>query len=104
VRYGDDFILFFDNKNQAVQAQLVVTEWLLKNLYLKIHKSNNVVVKTSSGLRFLGHEIYATSGIIIDKAMRCKLVKNINMKNIGTYRAMHLSKKYAKRISWLLVK
>jgi RNA-directed DNA polymerase len=101
VRYGDDFVLLVDNQKEAILTQSLVAKWLSKHLHLTIHKQNNVVVRASQGLHFLGHQIYP-SGIAVDRAMAEKIKQKVDRQNAGSYRAMHLSPKQAKQLPWLL--
>jgi retron-type reverse transcriptase len=102
IRYGDDFVLFVNRKEEAEYAKNAITTWLLDVLHLKVHPNNNLAVKTSSGLLFLGHQIYPTSRVSIDKAMTKKLKQRLDRRNAGSYRAMYLPKKLAKRFPWML--
>ncbi len=92
VRYGDDFVLFLDLREQAAFIKQIITRWIANQLSLTVHPKNNVIIQTTGGLYFLGHQIYASSGTIINKNMTSKIERNVNVNNIGTYRAMHLSK------------
>ena len=102
LRYGDDFVLFVDTKEQAEQAKEIATQWLLDKLRLKVHIKNNIVVKANRGLLFLGHQIYPSSGISIDRCMVSKIERKISQSSAGTYQAMYITKRQAKRLPWLL--
>ncbi|MEK7059500.1 MAG: hypothetical protein AAB971_01960, partial [Patescibacteria group bacterium] len=102
LRYGDDFILFVDNREQAIAVQKVASIWLLDSLSLRIHPKNDVLARASQGLKFLGHQIYPTSGITINKTMSKKINQRINKQNAGSYKSMHLTTKQARQLPWLL--
>jgi hypothetical protein len=102
-RYGDDFILFLPNKPQAKIVQQQATTWLLDNLKLQVHSRNNVIVKASQGLHYLGHNIYPHSPLSVDRLMARKVNQNVTSRNISSYKAMALSRKQRERLPWLLV-
>lgn len=102
LRYGDDFVLFVDTKSQAERFKIETTRWLSDNLCLSVHAKNNVITKTTKGLLYLGHQIYATSEISVDKTMARKIEQKIDVRRASTYKAMHITSKQAKRIPWLL--
>ena len=104
VRYGDDFVLFMPSEQAAVDAQRIATIWLLDNLRLRVHhQKNNAIFRTHQGLYFLGHRVYPFSPIVIDKAMREKVKRDINTQNIASYQAMHLPRKDRKQLPWLVL-
>ena len=102
LRYGDDFIMFMQSAEQACEAQKVASKWLFDALRLSIHSKNNIVVKASRGLKFLGHQIYPLSGVTVDRTMARRLPLKIDRQNAGGYKAMHLTRKQSKQFSWLL--
>lgn len=102
LRYGDDFILFVNDRERAVEAQRAATAWLNDHLKLYIHPNNNVIIKTRAGLHFLGHRIYPASPLSVDRSMLNRLHKSINTNNAASYYAMNLPRKEVKRITWLL--
>jgi hypothetical protein len=102
VRYGDDFILFMGSQEEALQVQRRATAWLYDHLHLTVHQNNNVIVRPSQGIYFLGHQIYPLSSIAIDGFMTGKINQKIDRRNAGSYRSMHLTQKQAKQLPWLL--
>ncbi|PIR86110.1 hypothetical protein COU14_00770, partial [Candidatus Kaiserbacteria bacterium CG10_big_fil_rev_8_21_14_0_10_44_10] len=101
LRYGDDFVLFMNSQRDATCAQSLATGWLFNLLKLNVHKKNNIIIRPSQGLYFLGHHIYP-SGISVDRIMAGKISQKIDRQNAGNYQAMHLSSKQAKQLPWLL--
>jgi len=102
VRYGDDFLLFTRTENEAINFQIGASGWLLKNLCLKLHAKNNVIIRPKRGVHILGHWIYPKHHIIVDKAMRRKMYRNLNTSNASTYKSMHIPKRAQNIISHLL--
>lgn len=64
VRYGDDFILIFRTQEEAKAAQTAGTYFLYDELLLKVHSTNNIIVKACHGIRFLGVTTYSNSKTI----------------------------------------
>jgi hypothetical protein len=89
---------------QAIKIQQYATNWLFNNLVLKINHKNNVIIKASHGLRFLGHNIYPYSDISIDRAMIEKLKRNITIRNTASYKSMYLPDREIKQIDWLVLR
>ena len=89
-------------REEALQAQEAAKIWLADNLKLQIHPKNSIVIKAASGLKFLGHQIYPTSNVSVDKYMLSKIPKAINTTNVASYINSHLPKRYARRLPWVL--
>lgn len=85
-----------------MQSQKAATIWLSSNLKLKVHSNNNVIVKVSHGLRFLGHYIYPSSNLSVDRTMTNKIKRDLHVQNVGSYKAMHLPNRLRRRFPWLL--
>ena len=103
MRYGDDFVLFVKNNSEAQNAQKLATEWLISNLYLRVHHTNNVILPAKSGLHFLGHIIYPCSPLSVDRAMMRKIQGGVNYSNTASYQAMSLPYRFARRMPWHIV-
>ena len=104
MRYGDDFVLFVRSRSEAEIAKLQVTEWLAYELKLTVHQKNNVIIKAGQGLRFLGHSIFTRSQITTDKEITIKITNNLNIQNISSYKAMRLTYRQSKLLTWLILK
>ncbi len=102
VRYGDDFVLFFNTQNEARSAQEVSTIWLNERLKLHVHETNNIVVRTTRGLHFLGHTIYPLSPVTIEKQMIKILSEKITVRNASTYTAMYIPRRHSKNLPWII--
>jgi hypothetical protein len=96
-------VLFVPQKDTAIRDQEVAINWLQENLHLQIHPRNNWVFQTHHGLHFLGHNIYPGSGLTVDKVMRSKINRELNMLNIGSYGAMQLPDKCRKQLPWKIL-
>lgn len=103
IRYGDDFCVFVSSAHQAERARQISTEWLEQKLKLQIHNKNNVIFKAKHGLKFLGHSIYPRTSVVIEESTFAKIKRNVNRRNLTSYKNMHLSKKQAKQLPWLLM-
>ena len=102
VRYGDDFILFFDTQEQACLAQRAARTWLSLKLSLSTHHRNNVIIRPRQGIHFLGHNTYSRQSPRIDAAMSKKIDSKLDSRNIASYQAMLLSPRQKKQLPWLL--
>ncbi len=100
VRYGDDFMLFCQDKATALQFQQLATEWLAQTLHLTVHPSNNIVVKVHSGLHFLGHWVFSNYSVTIDAAMRRKMYRRNSPASVGNYKAMRITAKQRRILTW----
>lgn len=102
LRYGDDFIMFFKNREEAGLAGEIATRWLQDKLKLTVHPANNFIFKASWGLHFLGHRLYPNAVPTIDKTMRAKIRRDVSIRNVNSYRSMKLTQKQHKELSWLI--
>ncbi|MGH7240829.1 MAG: RNA-directed DNA polymerase, partial [Candidatus Saccharimonadales bacterium] len=103
IRYGDDFVLFCDDKTQAEEYRRVATQWLANTLRLTVHTSNDVVVRATQGLRYLGHSIYPDSALSVDKVMLQKIRRDISPRNAASYQAMALPRRKKMQLPWWLL-
>ena len=102
IRYGDDFLLFARTRKEALHFQSDASAWLSKNLRLKLHAKNNVILQPKRGIHILGHWIYPKQQLIVDKAMRRKMNSNLSTANASTYKSMHIPKRAQHMMSHLL--
>ena len=58
VRYMDDFVLWGNTKDEMFHAWIEVKDFLESNLKLQLKESATLVSPTSSGLNFLGIQVY----------------------------------------------
>jgi retron-type reverse transcriptase len=100
VRYGDDFVLFMPSEEAANIAQRLTTNWLLEELGLRVHARNNWVFRARFGLHFLGHAIYPSSPIAVERAMRTKINQRLTARNAVSYQTLRLPAKDRKQAPW----
>ncbi|MCA9312983.1 RNA-directed DNA polymerase [Candidatus Saccharibacteria bacterium] len=103
LRYGDDFVMFFESYTDAKTTQSRCRKWLSDNLCLSVNPKNNVVVKISSGLYYLGHRIHRNS-LVVEKVMDSKVLVIVNEQNISSYQAIRLTSKTKKILSWQVIR
>ncbi|MDD5055841.1 MAG: RNA-directed DNA polymerase [Candidatus Peribacteraceae bacterium] len=60
LRYGDDFVIFVNDREAAAAHRAQVKAFLLEELCLDLHGRNDVIFPCSSGLKFLGCMLYPT--------------------------------------------
>ena len=101
LRYGDDFVMFM-SREQAHEAQNTAEKWLDEALRLPVHPTNDVVAETKHGLFFLGHTIYPYSPLSVEARMYKKIIANVDMRTIASYKAMHVPRRKAALLPWLL--
>ena len=102
IRYGDDFLLFARGQSEAFNFQKNADSWLSENLHLNLHAKNNVIVQSKQGIHMLGHWIYPKHHLIVDRAMRRKVYRNLDISNASTYKSMHIPKRTRNIMSHLL--
>ncbi len=91
-----------NTKQEVIRAQQVATAWLRDKLKLGVHERNNVIIKASQGLLFLGHKIHPLSPISVDKHMLTKILAELDVNNAASYQAMHVPRRKIKLLPWLL--
>ena len=102
VRYGDDFVMFLRTQGDAENFRDICKNFLENELYLKLHPHNNVVIRTTTGIHFLGHRIYPSS-IVIAPIMRRKIYQQISSQNAASYRSQALPRRLERDIPWLIM-
>ncbi len=102
LRYGDDFILFAKNRHQTRQYQVQATDFLKNNLNLSINPKNNIIVKASDGLHFLGH-IITSSNLVVDKHTTKAVLSKINARNIASYKSLKLDQPSKNQLDYLML-
>lgn len=92
-------MVFCPNQVHTQDVKQLASDWLIQNLSLKTHSTNNIIVSANSGLKFLGHRIYADS-ITIDKNNSRKVAQLSSTDDLASYSAMNLSEKQQKLLLW----
>lgn len=90
IRYVDDFVLFFDEYNQA-SFYLNEIERYLARYRLKLHPNKIVLGLNSEGLETLGHKIYPTHIRITSKNMRRAKSRLIDTSYLYKYNKINLA-------------
>jgi len=102
LRYGDDFLLFEMDLGKLEDMKKATTTFLAAELKLTLHSRNNVLVKASQGLKFLGVELWS-SGRRLSKRNKVRIVDRLNLKNVPSYHgviAKHGGPKLQKWLDW----
>lgn len=86
VRYGDDMVFWLRSEHEAVSCDLLVKDFLLKDLKLAVHQ-NSTVQRANQMLHFLGIELWP-SGRRLDKRMRKRTYERICYGNYASYYSM----------------
>ena len=105
LRYGDDFTIFAQNREELENIQIQATHFLTNELKLSLHKKNNVTVKTKHGLKFLGIVLYP-KGRKLSKRNNKRLFARLNTRNAGSYYGLltqHTNAKQMKKFQWILM-
>ena len=84
LRYGDDFLLFFNNRSDAERHRCAVADFLKNALRLSLHPRNDIIVPARAGLRFCGYEIFATGRRLRKGAVR-RMYERMRPGNVGSY-------------------
>lgn len=92
-RYCDDLVIFGETKEELHKMRIIIQEYLLKNLNLKIKPNYQVFPVTSRGVDFLGYKSYHDYILIrnsIKKRFIKMIKKNKNNKSITSYNGWFL--------------
>jgi hypothetical protein len=102
VRYGDDFVLWYNTELQARQAQTVATRFLLDELQLSINPKHDHVQLVARKLAYLGVDLWP-NGRRLQRRVNKRIVQRARPTNLASYRTLiknHQPKRYAKRFLW----
>jgi len=84
LRYGDDFVIFTDNRDEVVHDRELMKAFLHNQLSLDIHSRNDVICHCRDGLKFLGCRLYPTHRFL-QKRVWNRVLERIARSNIGSY-------------------
>jgi retron-type reverse transcriptase len=84
LRYGDDFVLFTNNRSEAVQYRILVEKFLHNQLFLSLHSRNDVIFPCRDGLKFLGCMLYPTRRRL-QKRVWNRVLTRMNRQNVSSY-------------------
>ena len=102
LRYGDDFILFEPNKIKLENFRTKTIEFLESKLKLQLNPKNDIIIKPSHGLKFLGVKLYP-SGRKLTSRNKKRIANRLNSRNISSYYGnikQHENKRSQKLFSW----
>lgn len=102
LRYGDDFFIIADGKNQLCNIRENVSRFLKEKLRLEINYKNDVIVKAGQGLHFLGCRIFP-GGRRLNNRNLARIKNRVNINNLASYGGLmraHGSYKKIKEFYW----
>lgn len=105
LRYGDDFIVIAQSREEAARYQQRVTEFVTSDLRLQLHKSNNVIIPARLGIKFLGVELFP-AGRRLNRRNWDRALSRTNLVNNASYHGLvssHSTPKHRKQYAWHLV-
>jgi len=103
LRYGDDFIVLDKDLENLQNLKSAISNFYQKKLAIKI-KRNDILIKISRGIEFLGTKIYP-SGRNLAKKNLTKIRQKLNLSNASSYLGFikkHCSLKIINEFNWIL--
>ena len=101
LRYGDDFIIIMDNRENLELVKKKAINFLSNDLKLEV-KENGIVLKVKQGLKFLGM-IITPNQIVLSKRNVKRIFYRLNLKNISSYYGLidqFVTKDLKRRFKW----
>lgn len=105
LRYGDDFIVIGETYAELIGYRKRAQLFLKDELRLAFQPKNDIIVKTRSGIHFLGVEIYP-HGRRLRKRAADRAVTRMNYANIGSYHGLvahHQKMKIQRNYTWQIL-
>ena len=105
MRYGDDFIIISKNLYQLKKDRIKIIKFLKEKLLLEINAKNDIILKVSWGLKFLGVWIFP-NGRKLNKRNWCRAKNKLDHKNISSYGGLvkqHSGEKRIKEFNWIVL-
>jgi retron-type reverse transcriptase len=102
VRYGDDFLLFTANRQQARQLRYQAIEFLEAQLGLTSNPMSDIILGPPHSLKFLGHTVGANF-LTVDGHTTQSILGKVGRHNISSYRSMPLAKEAKDQLDWILL-
>lgn len=102
LRYGDDFILIHDDLEKLEVCRKQVIRFLEDVLKLKLNPKNDVILKPTHGLKFLGVVVWPGERKL-NKRVFNRVKYRLCHKNIGSYYGLtdkHGNRKLINNFSW----
>jgi len=105
VRYGDDFVLWYQNEDEAHEAQVIGGQFLADYLGMTVNLKHDRVQPASHKLAYLGVDLWPKG-----KRLQVRTTQRINqrleLRNVASYRALvkqHQPRRYAEQFAWNVV-
>ena len=92
-------MLFCQNRHLARQIRDKATIFLAKELKLTINPKNDVIIRASDGLHWLGH-IVTEASTEVDKNTTKRALDRVNTTNMASYKSLKLSKWPKRQLDW----
>lgn len=105
LRYGDDFVIISENLENLKQIRAKIIEFLKIKLKLRINAKNDIMIKSTWGLKFLGCWIYP-NGRKLNKRNWFRVKDRLDYKNISSYSGLvkqHSKDKRIKEFNWIIL-
>ena len=102
LRYGDDFVIFVDNREQAVKYRALMKQFLDERLLLTLHARNDVIFPCREGLKFLGCVIYPNNRMLKKRVWKRVLGRTVR-NNIASYSGLvraHCDEEKTRHFDW----
>jgi hypothetical protein len=87
LRYGDDFMIFTDDHDTAVECREHSEAFLDEKLSLHLHSRNDVIFPCKKGAKFLGCMLYSHKRYL-QKRIWNRSLGRVNRHNIASYNGL----------------
>ncbi|NLG06958.1 hypothetical protein GX553_00695 [Candidatus Peribacteria bacterium] len=87
LRYGDDFMLFTDDRDAAIEYRERAEEFLREKLSLHLHSRNDVIFPCMKGAKFLGCWLYPQKRHLQARVWH-RALRRVNKRNIASYNGL----------------
>lgn len=102
LRYGDDFIVIHQNPEKLKRLCLSVIHFLNDNLRLQLNPKNDIILKASHGLRFLG-DMIRPDDRALNRRNCNRIRRRLSFANIGSYHGLvkqHSLSDFTHELDW----
>ena len=106
LRYGDDFVIFTDNREQAEQYRELMKTFLREKLSLALHTRNDVIFPCRQGIKFLGCMIYPYKCRLLRRVWH-RVLERTAIQNVSSYSGLvhaHGNAEAVKHFHWSTLK
>lgn len=106
LRYGDDFVIFTINRDEAMQHRKSMKTFLWDQLSLDLHSCNDVICPCRDGLKFLGCMLYPTHRHLQKRVWHRVLIRT-GRHNVSSYSGLiraHCNGEMVKYFDWHMLK